>query len=214
MTKRIIETEDVTHKTKNDLDLAARREGVPVEQLLGHVAPKVPVRYWGAALTLIICMTASFTTAWFWQAERLADDGDVALAPSEQPNLSMTEMQRKVLEITGGDINRQLGKTGGNIVHRAMIPQSSTELIDYLATTDADFNFRRQSDGATPMIAALHRRAYGAILHVLIHHREKVDLDITNNKGNSFREILMLKLTNPKLKDPRLVAIKNLIEEA
>ena len=214
MTKRIIETEDVTHKTKSDLDLAARREGVPVEQLLGHVAPKSPVRYWGAALILIICMTASFTTAWFWQAERLADDGDVALASSEQPSLSVAEMQRKVLEITGGDINRPLGKTGGNIVHRAMIPECSAGLIDYLATTDADFNFRRQADGSTPMIAALHRRAYCAIMHVLIHHRESGDLDIANNKGNSFREILMFKLTNPKVKDPVLVAIKNLIEEA
>lgn len=214
MTKRITETEDVTHETKNALDLAARKEGVPVEQLLGHVAPKAPVRYWGAALTLIICMTASFTIAWFWQAERLADDGHVALAPIEQPNLSMTEMQRNILELTGEDMNRPLGKSGGNIVHRALHSPSSAELIDYLATTGADFNFRRQSDGATPMIIALHRGAYGAILHVLIHHREKVDLGITNNKGNSFREILMFKLTNSNLKDPRLVAIKNLIEEA
>ena len=214
MTKRIIESEDVTHQTKNDLDLAARREGVPVEQLLGHVAPEAPVRYWGTALTLIICMTASFTIAWFWQAERLADDGDVALASSKQPSLSMAEMQRNILELTGGEINRPLGRSGGNIVHRAMHPRGTTELIDYLATTDADFNFRRRKDGATPMIIALHRRAYGAILHVLVHHREKVDLDITNNKGNSFRDILMFKLTDPNLEDPRLVAIKNLIEEA
>ena len=38
-TKEIIE---VTHREKNLLTLAARQKGVPIEQLLAHVAPVPP----------------------------------------------------------------------------------------------------------------------------------------------------------------------------
>ena len=38
-TKEIIE---VTHREENLLTLAARQKGVPIEQLLAHVAPKIP----------------------------------------------------------------------------------------------------------------------------------------------------------------------------
>lgn len=210
MTKRIIETEDVTHQTKNDLDLAARREGVPVEQLLGHVAPKVPVRYWGSALTLIICMTASFTTAWFWQAERLADDGDVALTSRERPSLGEAEMRKELLRVTGGDFNKPLGEAGGNSVHLAMRNDGNYQLIDYLATTDADFNFQRKG-GATPLMSAAHRGAYGKIIYVLTHYRHKVDLTIKNDHGKTLADVCMLRLNSTGQRDPMLAQVISLI---
>ena len=210
MTKRIIETEDVTHQTKNALGLAARREGVPVEQLLGHVAPKAPVRYWGAALTLIICMTASFTTAWFWQAERLADDGHVALTSRERPSLEEAEMWKELLRVTGGDFNKPLGEAGGNSVHIAMRRSENYQLIDYLATTDADFNFRRKG-GVTPLMAAAHRGAYGNIIYVLTHYRDKVDLTIKNNNGKTLADVCMLKLNSTGQRDPMLTQVISLI---
>ena len=214
MTKRIIETEAVTHRTKNALDLAARQEGVPVEQLLGHVAPKAPVRGWGSVLTIIICMTISFSAAWFFQADRL-DGGNTVLAESKQPaSLSTAEIVNNILKATGDDINRSLGKSGGNVIHRVMRPKTPTEVIDSLATTGADFNFRRVKDGRTPLAVALHRGAYVQIIHILTHYRDKVDLTIENNNGRCFNEILMFKLTNPTQQDPRLVAIKKLVEEA
>jgi hypothetical protein len=210
MTKRIIETEDVTHQTKNALGLAARREGVPVEQLLGHVAPKAPVRYWGAALTLIICMTASFTTAWFWQAERLADDGDVALTSRERPSLEEAEMRKEILRITGGDFNKPLGEAGGNSVHLAMRSGENYQLIDYLATTDADFNFRRKY-GVTPLMAAAHKGNYGNIIYVLTHYRHKVDLTIKNDHGKTLADVCMLKLNSTGQRDPMLAQVISLI---
>ena len=210
MTKRITETEDVTHEAKKALGLAARKEGVPVEQLLGHVAPKAPVRYWGSALTLIICMTASFTTAWFWQAERLADGGDVVLAPRERPSLGGAEMRKKILRITGGDFNRPLGKVGGNSVHLAMRNNGNYQLIDYLATTDADFNFQR-GGGVTPLMAAAHRGAYGKIIYALTHYRDKIDLTIKNDHGKTLADVCMLKLNSTGQRDPMLAQVISLI---
>lgn len=210
MTKRIKETEGVTHQTKNALDLAARQEGVPVEQLLGHVAPKAPVRYWGSALTLIICMTASFTTAWFWQAERLADDGDVALASRERPSLGEAAMWKELLRVTGGDFNKPLGAAGGNSVHLAMRNSENYQLIDYLATTDADFNFRSKR-GVTPLMAAAHRGTYGNIIYVLTHYRDKVDLTIKNNNGKTLADVCMLKLNSTGQRDPMLAQVISLI---
>ena len=42
MATKIKEIIEVTHREKNLLTLAARQKGVPIKQLLAHVAPKQP----------------------------------------------------------------------------------------------------------------------------------------------------------------------------
>jgi len=126
-----------------------------------------------------------------WECSQICKKG-FQIGPSE------AEMLEEILRLTGtdGDINKPIGLAGGNIIFKSMNKGVPGEFLDFCILHGADVNFQRDS-GNTPLHIGIYRGAYEQVLHLLINHRDKIDLTLTNHHNRTFFQTALLKFGRP-----------------
>ncbi len=228
MTKRIKESIELTPDEREKLESIASMEGIPTDQLLGHVAPKkVRTFAWktmtaSALITAMVCATIII----FYQskATRLAEQNSELREIMGYSQMSTTLAKQslipKLMPHLAGKRD-QAGRTGfytffilGRIPESKGFLDAAPQTLNvprFVGKFDSTGGFRKeQSNGAHPIAMAITKGRYVAV-NWLLDHLEDPATEISwdykghrNANGIHGALVMMLKQTPH---DPELLAL-------